>query len=179
MKAVTTTFLFFSLLVLFLYGCGCDFPGRTGIDCTEYAMRNGLTCKINMDSTANGFKLQELNATYIVKYESDSANAFANIVDTIFLYDSTNIGFTELTNSLYPYDLYVYERERNENYTSHFSYKIINSNSQLVNEITDIKIIFIGNDSKCCSKYVAQDVSSYLLNGALKSNDKTIVINKK
>ncbi|MES2726631.1 MAG: hypothetical protein V4643_05985 [Bacteroidota bacterium] len=179
MKAGTVTFLFFSLFVLFQYGCGCDFPGKSGIDCTEYAMRNGLSCKMNMDSTTNGFKLQELNATYIVKYESDSVNAFAHVVDTTYLYDDRNIDFTELTNALYPYNLYVYERDRNVNYTSGFSYKIINSNSQVVNEITNIKIIFIGNDSKCCSKYVAQEVSSYLLNGALKSNDKTIVINKK
>lgn len=102
------------------------------------------------------------------------------MIQHIFFYKK-NIRFIDsnyLKNS--EIGIQIYDESQEGKSLSDYSYKVINSNSQIINDITSIQIETLNHENKCCTdKYRASpNITGYKLNGVQKT-DKIIVINKK
>ena len=90
---------FITVISIFFYGC-CGGFGASGIDCTNYNASTTIFIKMNMDSSNLGFKIMELDSTYLIKYKSSKTNLYDNVIDMINMCAmiSQNIGKEEITN---------------------------------------------------------------------------------
>jgi hypothetical protein len=169
-----------TVISIFFYGC-CGGFGASGIDCTNYNASTTIFIKMNMDSSNLGFKIMELDSTYLIKYKSSKTNLFDKVIDTTYFYNEKNIRFIDsnyLKNS--EIGIQIYDESQEGKSLSDYSYKVINSNSQIINDITLIQIEALNHENKCCTdKYrTSPNITGYKLNGVQKT-DKIIVINKK
>lgn len=171
---------FITIIMNFFYGCCGGIVGG-GIDCTNYKASTLIFIKMNMDSTNKGFKIKELDSTYLIKYKSSFTNLFDTVIDTTYLFYGRNMEFID-SNFLktYYFDLQIYDNSQEGKNLSDYNYKIINSHSQILNEITLIQLETLNNENKCCTgKYSSsQNIYGYKLNGVQKSGN-TIIIDKK
>lgn len=149
-----------------------------GIDCTNYNASRQMFITMNMDSLNNGFKLAELDSTYIILFESDSIDSFKKPIDTIVFLNSSNNYYYSPTNR-YEFQYWIVKDNlKAGNYSLKNSFKIYNSNSSIINEISNIEIELLQNEKKCCQEYSDDNIKSYKLNGIQKTGN-SIIIDKK
>jgi hypothetical protein len=170
---------FAAMMITIFYGCCGGFPGMGGgIDCTNYKASRQMFITMNMDSLNNGFKLAELDSTYIILFVSDSIEAFKEPIDTVVFLNSSNI-YNYSSNNLYGFQYWITkDNSKTGNYSLKNSFKIYNSNSSIINEISNIEIELLQNEKKCCQEYSDDNIKSYKLNGIQKTGN-SIIIDKK
>lgn len=133
---------------------------------------------MNLDSLNNGFKLAELDSTYMITYVADSINQFKKEIDTTIIFNSSNI-FNNHPFNMDEKELYVLkENLLIGNYNLKKSFKILNSNSKIVTEISNIKVELYRNEKKCCTEYIDDKIKSFDLNGVKQLGEKVVEINK-
>ncbi len=158
--------------------CG-GFPGTSGINCNNNKAISQLYVKMNTDSLQNGFKISELDSTYIVIFESDTNNPFKTPIDTQVIFNSNNI-YNYNPNSLYEYPIVTLATSTNSgNQEIKNSFKIFNTHSSIVYQLTHIETETLQNEKKCCQEYSSNSFKSYQLNGVLNQASNVIVVNKK
>ncbi len=166
-----------TIIISSFYGCCGGFG--TGPDCTNYKANRQIFIRMNMDSTNNGFKISELDSTYFILYESDSINPFAKPIDTVTLFNSTNVSNYSPYNR-YDYGYYlVQENLKTGSYSLKKGIKIYNTHSSIINELSNFEIELKQNEKKCCDNYSDDNIKSYKLNGVQKFGYDEIIINKK
>jgi hypothetical protein len=169
---------FITIIINVFYGC-CGGFGASGTDCTNYKAKRQIFVTFNLDSNNNGFKLDELDATYGIIYEADSVNNFIIPIDT-FVFVNTSILQQSKYLNMYQYEMYLIDNEvERGDYQLQKSLKIVNTNSNKVYEITNIEVAVMQNEKKCCQEYKDSNIKSYKLNGVICSGDNLITLNKK
>ena len=165
------TTLYIMIISIFVTGCCGGMPGSSGIDCTNYKAINSINIKLNMDSLNNGFKENEVDSTFIVFYESDSSNSYLWATDTAIIHNSII--------HRYHYQIYLTQNLKTGNYMLKSAFRIFNSNTKFITEISKIEIELYQNEKKCCQEYKDDNIKNYLLNGVKKSGNESILISKR
>lgn len=177
MKKMILILLVAVFLNLF-YGC-CGGFGASGTDCTNYKASQQIYINFNLDSSNNGFKVNELDSTYCIVYQADSVNNFVIPIDTFTIVNASRLEYSQLTN-YYTYDVYLIDNQLDaKNRQLEKSLKIFNSNSNKVYELTNIEVELLQNEKKCCQEYSDNNIKSFKLNGVPYSGNTVITLNKK
>lgn len=151
-----------AVLSLSIISACCSGPdGSESEDCKNASLIEQIGFSFSLDSVNNGYKLSEIDTTWVLFYEKVGNNYFGKKVDSV-----TYLPFKN------PTGWFAFSRvdyNQTASYTSNLSYKIIQKNVAKIYEITAVKYTPVKAINKCCDGS-GQRVENYSLNGMLNTN---------